>query len=122
MTIRIDSDLIEALIGLYLVIALCTMVIVVIWNVLKVVLKLVWWIFLRARGANDVEELRIRSEARHAEWVKERIARGQPATLRGVLVLLGRRMWTAYRHPTRAWRGEFDPPKKGTTEAGDRKL
>jgi hypothetical protein len=121
MTIRIDSDLIEALIGLYLVIALCTVVIVAIWNVLKVVLKLVWWIFL-ARGANDLEELRIRSEARHAEWVKERIARGQPATLRGVFVLLGKRMWTAYRHPIRAWRGEFDPPRKRATEAGDRKL
>ena len=106
----------------YILLALCTVVIVVIWNVLKVVLKLMWWIFLRARGANDLEELRIRSEAGHAEWVKERIARGQPATLGNVLMLLGKRMWTAYRHPIRAWRGEFDPPKKGTTEAAGRKL
>jgi len=95
MTTRIDSDLIEGLIGVYLFVALCTIIIVIIWNILKVVLKLMGWIYLRAKGVGDLEELRIRSETHHAEWVKERIARGQPATLGGVLKLLGQRIWTA---------------------------
>jgi nucleoside permease NupC len=59
MTIRIDAEFIEALIGLFFIIVLCTVVIVVIWNVLKVVLQLVGWIFLRARGAKNLEELRV---------------------------------------------------------------
>jgi hypothetical protein len=121
MTIRIDAEFIEALIGLFFIIVLCTVVIVVIWNVLKVVLQLVGWIFLRARGAKNLEELRVRGETRHAEWVKERLARGQPVTLRGVLKLLGWRIWTAYTHPIRAWRGEFDPPRKNIRGAGDSK-
>jgi hypothetical protein len=41
MTIRIDSDFVEGLIALYVIAGLCTGVIVVIWNVLKAVLKLV---------------------------------------------------------------------------------
>jgi len=80
-------------------------------------LALLW-----ATGIKDSEGLGARFDAHHAEWVKERLARGQPATLGGVFKLLGRRMWTAYTHPIRAWRGEFDPPKKGTTDAGDHKL
>jgi hypothetical protein len=67
MTIQIDSDFVEWLIALYVIAGLCTGVIVVIWNVLKAVLKLVGWIFLRADGVKDLEELRIRNEARHAE-------------------------------------------------------
>lgn len=118
MTIRIDSNFLEELIALYIIAGLCTGVIVVIWNVLKAVLKLVGWIFLRAEGLKDLEELRIRSETRHAEWVKNQIARGRPATLGGVLKLLGRRIWTAYRHPILAWRGDLDRPKQGTTDAG----
>jgi hypothetical protein len=122
MTIRIDSDLIEGLIGVYLFVALCTIIIVITWNMLKVVLKLMGWIYLRAEGVRDLEELRIRSDTRYAEWMKHQIARGRPATLGGVLKLLGWRIWTAYRHPIRAWRGEFDPPKKSTTNASGRKL
>ena len=94
MTIQIDSDFVEWLIALYVIAGLCTGVIVVIWNVLKAVLKLVGWIFLRADGVKDLEELRIRNEARHAEWMKNQIARGRPATLGGALKLLGQRMWT----------------------------
>lgn len=122
MTIRIDSDLIEGLIGVYLFVALCTIIIVITWNMLKVVLKLMGWIYLRAEGVRGLDELRIRSETRHAEWVKHQIARGRPATLGGVYKLVGRRMWTAYTHPIRAWRGEFDPPKKNVHGSGDNKL
>ncbi len=118
MTLRIDSDFVEGLIALYVIAGLCTGLIVVIWNVLKAVLKLLGWIYLRAEGVKDLEELRIRSEARHAEWVKNQIARGRPVTLGGVLMLLGRRIWTAYRHPILAWRGDLDRPKQGTTDAG----
>ena len=121
MTIRIDSDFVEWLIALYVIAGLCTGVIVVIWNVLKAVLKLVGWIFLRAEGVKDLEELRIRNEARHAEWVKNQIARGRPATLGGALKLLGRRIWTAYRHPILAWRGDLDRPKQGTIDAGEKR-
>jgi hypothetical protein len=118
MTLRIESDSLEGLIALYVIAGLCTGLIVVIWNVLKAVLKLMGWICLRAERVKDLEELRIRSEARHAEWVKNQIARGRPATLGGVLILLGRRIWTAYRHPIPAWRGDLDRPKQGTTDAG----
>jgi hypothetical protein len=121
MTIRIDSDFVEGLIALYVIAGLCTGVIVVIWNVLKAVLKLVGWIFLRAEGVKDLEELRIRNEARHAEWVKNQIARGRPATLGGALKLLGRRIWTAYMHPILAWRGDLDRPKQGATDAGEKR-
>jgi len=117
MTLRIDSDFVEGLIALYVIAGLCTGLIVVIWNVLKAVLKLMGWICLRAEGVKDLEELRIRSEARHAEWVKNQIARGRPVTLGGVLMLLGRRIWTAYRHPILAWRDDLDRPKQGTTDA-----
>jgi hypothetical protein len=65
-----------------------------------------------------LEGLRIPNEARHAEWVKNQIARGRPATLGGALKLLGRRIWTAYRHPILAWRGDLDRPKQGATDAG----
>jgi hypothetical protein len=70
-------------------------------------LALLW-----ATGTKELEGFLARFDAHHAEWVKERLARGHPVTLGGVLNLLGRRMWTAYTHPIRAWRGEFDPPKK----------
>jgi hypothetical protein len=119
MTIRIDSDVVEGLIALYVIAGLCTGVIVVIWNVLKAVLKLMGWIFLPAEGVKDLEELRIRIEARHAEWVKNQIARGRLATLGGALKLLGRRIWTAYRHPILAWRGDLDRPKQGTPPAAN---
>jgi hypothetical protein len=76
-------------------------------------LALLW-----ATGTKDSERFSARFGPHHAEWVKERIARGQPATLGGVLKLLGQRVWTAYRHPIRAWRGEFDPPKKGPPSTG----
>jgi hypothetical protein len=122
MTIRLDSDLIEGLVGVYLFVALCTIIIVITWNMLKVVSKLMGWIYLRAEGVRDLYELRIRSETRHAEWVKHQIAHGQPATLGGVYKLVGRRIWTAYRHPIRAWRGEFDPPKRDLGGTGDSKL
>jgi hypothetical protein len=118
MTLRIDSDFVEGLIALYVIAGLYTGLIVVIWNMLKAVLKLMGWICFRAEGVKDLEELRIRSEARHAEWVKNQIARGRPVTLGGVLMLLGRRIWTAYRHPILAWRGDLDRPKQGTTDAG----
>jgi hypothetical protein len=50
MEIRIDSAWIEALLGVYILLALCTVVIVGIWNVLKVVLKLVAWILFLGNG------------------------------------------------------------------------
>jgi hypothetical protein len=73
---------------------------------------------LGAIGIKDFEELGTCFDAHHAEWVKEWIARDEPTTLGGVLKFLGRQIWTAYRHPIRAWRGEFDRPKKRTTDAG----
>jgi hypothetical protein len=69
-------------------------------------------ILLWIPGAKDLHELGTRFDAHHAEWMKNQIARGRPITLGGVYKLVGRRIWTAYRHPIRAWRGEFDPPKK----------
>jgi hypothetical protein len=53
MTLRIDSDFVEGLIALYVIAGLCTGLIVVIWNVLKAVLKLMGWICLRAGGVKD---------------------------------------------------------------------
>ena len=118
MTLRTDSDFVEGLIALYVIAGLCTGFIVVIWNVLKAVLKLVGWIYLWAEGSQRLGGTPHRSEARHAEWVKNQIARGRPVTLGGVLMLLGRQIWTAYRHPILAWRGDLDRPKQGTTDAG----
>jgi hypothetical protein len=103
-------------------VAASVMVLVFAWNVLKLVLKLVRWILLWATRANDVEELGARLDARHAEWMRKRIASGQPVTWGGILKLLGRRMWTAYRHPIRVWRGEFDPPNKDARSAGGHSL
>ena len=73
---------------------------------------------LWAIGIKDFEKLGTRFDAHHAEWVNKRIARDEPTTLGGVLKFLGRQTWTAYGHPIRAWRGEFDRPKKRTTDGG----
>jgi hypothetical protein len=68
-------------------------------------------------GTKSLEELGTRFDAHHAEWVNERLARGEPVTLGAVLKLLGWRIWIAYTHPIRAWRGEFDRPIQGTPPA-----
>jgi hypothetical protein len=88
------------------------------------IMRAVLWV----AGAKDLAELSARMDAADArfhksnvEWKAQRIARGQPAALGGVLKLLGQRIWTAYRHPIRAWRGEFDPPKENVRGAGEHK-
>jgi hypothetical protein len=112
---------IEALIILYVLLVLSMAALVLVWNALKLVLKVTLWIFLWAKGAKDMAELDARWDAHHAEWLKERIARGQPVSLGPILKLLGWRMWTAYRHPIRAWRGEFDLPKSDVSGADGHK-
>jgi hypothetical protein len=86
-------------------------------------------VILWAAGAKDLVELSARMDAAsarshksNAEWREQRRARGAPATLGTALKLLGWRMWPAYTHPIRAWRGEFDPPKKDVRGAGGNKL
>jgi hypothetical protein len=79
-------------------------------------LKLVlFWI----AGAKDLEELGTRFDKWLIETRKRQIARGAPTTLRGALWVFAWRVWKAYTHPIRAWRGEFlYPPKKGVRGAG----
>ena len=88
------------------------------------IMRAVLW----ATGAKDLAELSARMNAANArfhksnaEWREQRRARGAPITLGGALKLLGWRIWTAYRHPIRAWRGEFDRPKKGAIDASEPK-
>lgn len=122
MQIQISREWIYAVIGvigLLFLVGLCIEAVVLLLYSLKFMVNLLKWTVLWATGAIDMEELRIRLDAHHAEWVKERIARGQPVTWGGILKLLGRRMWTAYTHPIRTWRGEFVyPPKKDAPPAG----
>src|ERR1700677_4692595 len=76
---------IEALIILYVLLVLSMAALVLVWNALKLVLKVTLWIFLWAKGAKDMAELDARWDVHHAEWLKERIARGQPVTLGPIL-------------------------------------
>jgi hypothetical protein len=113
MEIRIDPAWIEALLGVYILLALCTVAVFVIWNVLKIVLKLVAWILFWKTGAKDLEELRTGFD----RWVgasrERQIASGVPPTRRGAFKLLSWRIWKLAAHPIRYWRGEFlYPPKK----------
>jgi hypothetical protein len=89
---------------------------------LTIVLDGLKLVLLWVAGTKSLEELGTRVDAHQADWLKERIARGQPVTLGPILKLLGWRIWTAYRHPIRAWRGEFDLPKKDVSDAGGQKL
>jgi len=107
-------DMLIGIIGLLFMLGLLVEGIVISLNLLK-------WIVLWATEAKDLEDLRTRLERRKTEARARRIASGQPATLSGALRLLGRGIWTVYRHPIRAWRGEFDLPKKDVSGADDHK-
>jgi hypothetical protein len=124
MQIQTSCELIYAaigVIGLLFLIGLCIEAVVLFPYSLQFMLNLLKWSLLWATGAKAFEELRTRLDAHHAEWVKERIARGQPVTLGGILKFLGRRIWTANRHPIRVWRSEFDLPKKQSRDpSGDK--
>lgn len=105
------------IVGYVLVSAFVVLAVLVI---IRQIMRAMLWV----AGAKDLAELSARMDAANvrfhksnAEWREQRRARGAPATLSGALKLLGWRIWTAYRHPIRAWRGEFDPPKKGTPPA-----
>jgi hypothetical protein len=125
-----DNDpiitLIETLIilyALYVLLALSMLAVVLAWNVLKMVLKLAGWILVWGTGAKDLLELARRFDRWTVETRERQIARGSPATLRGVLKVLCWRVWKVFEHPIRSWRGEFVyPPKKGTTDASGREL
>jgi hypothetical protein len=79
-------------------------------------------VLLWVAGAKDWEELGTQFDKWLIETRKRRIARGAPTTLRGALWVLAWRVWKAYTHPIRAWRGEFlYPPKKSVRGAGDLK-
>jgi hypothetical protein len=80
-------------------------------------------VLLWATGTKDSEELGTRFDGWMAESRERRIKRGGPATLGGALMVLCWRIWKAYVHPIRSWRGEFVyPPKKDVRGAGDHKL
>jgi hypothetical protein len=103
-------QLVGALLVCFLAISFFVLMLTIVLDGLKLIL-------FRVAGTKSLEELGTRFDAHHAEWVKERLARGEPVTLGGVLKLLGWRIWTAYRHPIRAWWGDLDRPKQGTTDA-----
>lgn len=117
MQIQMSSEWIDMLIG---IIGLLFMLGLLVEGIV-ISLKILKWIVLWATEAKDLEDLRTRLEKRKTEARARRIASGQSATLRGALRFLGRGIWTAYRHPIRAWRGEFDLPKKDVSDAGGQK-
>jgi len=79
-------------------------------------------VLLWIAGAKDLEELGTRFDKWLIETPKRQIARGASTTLSGALWVLAWRVWKAYTHPVRAWRGEFlYPPKKSVRGAGDYK-
>ncbi len=93
----------------------CFLVVFVFAFMIMVVVETIRMSVLWLTGAKDFAELGKRFDKWTAEARERRVARGGPATLRGVLVVLAWRIWKAYVHPIRTWRGEFVyPPKKGT--------
>jgi hypothetical protein len=107
MRIQISCDSINAaieVIAQLFFVSVCIAAVVLLWDSLK-------WTLLWMAGAKDFAELDARFKKQATEARERLIARGEPVTFGGILKLIGCRMWTAYRHPIRAWRGEFDRPK-----------
>jgi len=107
-------ELVGTLLIAFLALSFFIFMLTIVLDGLKLIL---FWV----AGTKSLEELGTRFDAHHAKWVNERLGRGEPVTLGAVLRLLGWRIWIAYTHPIRAWRGEFDRPKQGTTDASGRK-
>ncbi len=102
----------ETLLIAFLALSFFVFMLTIVFDGLKLIL---FWV----AGTKSLEEVGTRFDAHHAEWVNERLARGEPVTSGAVLKLLGWRIRTAYRHAIRAWRGEFDRPKQGTPPAAN---
>ena len=125
MQIQISSDLIDAaivVIFLLFLVGLCIEVVVLVWYSLRFILSLLNWTVRWATGGKDLLELARRFDRWTVETRERQIARGAPTTLRGALCVLAWRVWKAYTHPIRAWRGEFlYPSKRGVRGGGDYK-
>ena len=123
MQIQISCELIYAaigVIGLLFLVGMCIEAVVLLCYSLKIALNLLNWAVRWATGAKDVVELARRFDRWTVETRERQIARGSPATLRGVLKVLCWRVWKVFEHPIRSWRGEFVyPPKKNVRGAGN---
>jgi hypothetical protein len=99
---------------LFCILAL-SFIMLAVWVVLEGLKLILLWI----PRTKDLQELGRRLDRWAAETRKRQTALGGPATLRGALWVLPWRVWKAYTHPIRTWRGELMyPPKKGATDSG----